>query len=438
MTENVRVESLSSGAGDNQPRVAGEGPWLVLLVDDEPEIHEITKLVLANACVAGRPVALHSAYSGEEARVFMRQNPGTALVLLDVVMETDDAGLALVRYIRDQLRNPDVQIVLRTGQPGMAPEREVILQFDINGYFLKTEITAQKLYSITISSLRAFQFIKSLRGPERQRVGESASVRDVRRQAVEADFARAIENGELYLQAQPEVLLASDAVVGIEIVPSWKTGDGVLGLSQIAGTVQDPDLRLRFDQWLLRQACAWGQSWQSLRSPPLRVSVPVMTEHIWDCRLLSLVERHVAEFGLTQGTLDLEVPETMLLQAHPDARDALAFLQSQGVSATLVDFGSGLISLPLLQRLLPDRVKIHRSFVRNVSSDRERSAVARSIIALAHTLGLNVVADGIASEPDLQFFKWEDCELGQGDLLARSMAITDVANLLSAGKVITH
>ena len=195
MTENVRVESLSSGAGDNQPRVAGEGPWLVLLVDDEPEIHEITKLVLANACVAGRPVALHSAYSGEEARVFMRQNPGTALVLLDVVMETDDAGLALVRYIRDQLRNPDVQIVLRTGQPGMAPEREVILQFDINGYFLKTEITAQKLYSITISSLRAFQFIKSLRGPERQSVGESASVRDVRRQAVEADFARAIENG---------------------------------------------------------------------------------------------------------------------------------------------------------------------------------------------------------------------------------------------------
>ena len=234
------------------------------------------------------------------------------------------------------------------------------------------------------------------------------------------------------------MLLASDAVVGIEIVPSWKTGDGVLGLSQIAGTVQDPDLRLRFDQWLLRQACAWGQSWQSLRSPPLRVSVPVMTEHIWDCRLLSLVERHVAEFGLPQGTLDLEVPETMLLQTHPDARDALAFLQSQGVSATLVDFGSGLISLPLLQRLLPDRVKIHRSFVRNVSSDRERSAVARSIIALAHTLGLNVVADGIASEPDLQFFKWEDCELGQGDLLARSMAITDVANLLSAGKVITH
>jgi len=439
MTENIPAGSALSGAGDNPLRAAGADPWLVLLVDDEPAIHEITKLVLANACVAGRPVALHSAYSGEEARVFMRLHPDTALVLLDVVMETDDAGLALVRYIRDQLSNPDVQIVLRTGQPGMAPEREVILQFDINGYFLKTEITAQKLYSITISSLRAFQFIKSLRGAEQGTVSEPApAVRDYRRQLIENDFARAIDNNELYLQAQPEVLLASDTVVGMEIIPSWKTGHGVLGLSQIAGIVRDPELRLRFDGWLLRHACAWGQSWQSLRSPPLRVSVPVMTEHVWDCRLLSLVELRVAESGLRHGTLDLEVPETMLLQTHQDTRDALAFLQSLGVSATLVDFGSGLISLPLLQRLLPDRVKIHRSFVRNVSSDRERSAVARSIIALAHTLGLSVVADGIATESDLQFFKWEGCDLGQGDLLVRSMAVADVAHAYSAEKPATH
>jgi EAL domain-containing protein (putative c-di-GMP-specific phosphodiesterase class I) len=91
-----------------------------------------------------------------------------------------------------------------------------------------------------------------------------------------------------------------------------------------------------------------------------------------------------------------------------------------------------------LQRLLPDRVKIDRTFVRNVSNDRERSAIARSIIALAHTLEITVVADGIATELDLQFFKWEGCDIGQGELLARSTGIADVHDVLHAHKVITH
>jgi EAL domain-containing protein (putative c-di-GMP-specific phosphodiesterase class I) len=107
-------------------------------------------------------------------------------------------------------------------------------------------------------------------------------------------------------------------------------------------------------------------------------------------------------------------------------------MRSIGVSVTLVDFGLGLVSLPRLQQLLPDRVKIHQSFVRHVTRDRERSAVARSIIALAHTLGLAAIANGLVTEQDLQFFKWEGCDVGQGDLLARPMAVTDVSTALLA------
>jgi EAL domain-containing protein (putative c-di-GMP-specific phosphodiesterase class I) len=108
----------------------------------------------------------------------------------------------------------------------------------------------------------------------------------------------------------------------------------------------------------------------------------------------------------------------------------VASMRSLGVSVTLVDFGLGLVSLPRLQRLLPDRVKIHKSFVRHVTQDPERSAIARSIIALAHTLGVAVVADGLVTEQDLQFFKWEGCDVGQGDLLARPMAVADVSAAL--------
>ena len=88
---------------------------------------------------------MHSAYSAPEAKAFLESHPDTALMLLDVVMETDDAGLRLVSYVREQMGNSDLQIVLRTGQPGMAPEREVIAGYDINGYLLKTEMIAQRL-----------------------------------------------------------------------------------------------------------------------------------------------------------------------------------------------------------------------------------------------------------------------------------------------------
>jgi EAL domain-containing protein (putative c-di-GMP-specific phosphodiesterase class I) len=97
-----------------------------------------------------------------------------------------------------------------------------------------------------------------------------------------------------------------------------------------------------------------------------------------------------------------------------------------------------MISLPLLRRLRPDRLKIHRSFVRNVSSDAERSAVARSVVALAHTLGLTVVADGIATDLDREFFKWEGCDIGQGDVLARSIAVSDVARFVASRTDVTH
>ena len=181
-----------------------------------------------------------------------------------------------------------------------------------------------------------------------------------------------------------------------------------------------------------------GQSWQSLGLPVFRISLPILSENIWSDGILSTVEQHLSRISVPRGTLDLEVPDTSLLGERPKARDAVAVLQSFGISVTLVDFGLGLLSLPQLQRLAPDRVKIHKSFVRHVTEDPERSAIARSIIALAHTLGLTVIADGIVSDQDLQFFKWESCDVGQGDLLAKPMAVADVSSALLSGAAPTN
>jgi EAL domain-containing protein (putative c-di-GMP-specific phosphodiesterase class I) len=402
-------------------------------VDDEPGVHEITRLVLADTSFSGIPVELHSAYSASEAKAFLESHRDTALMLLDVVMETDDAGLRLITHVREQLGNADLQIVLRTGQPGMAPEREVIPGYDINGYFLKTELVAQKLRSIVISSLRAYKYIRTLR--PRHGSGASPELRGLvgyQRLALEDEFARAIEANALHLLAQPQIHLVSGALAAIELIPNWRRGDAILGPTQMAEGIRDLELRQKFDEWLVRQGCAWAQAWRSLGLPPFQISLPILTENIWDCRALSSIEEHLSRAAVPRGTLDLEVPEAVLLAERPSARDVVASMRSLGVSVTLVDFGLGLVSLPRLQRLLPDRVKIHRSFVRHVTQDHERSAIARSIIALAHTLGMAVIADGLVAEQDLQFFKWEGCDVGQGDLLARPMAVADVSAVLLA------
>jgi diguanylate cyclase len=141
--------------------------WKVIIVDDEPDVHRATKLALKNCEFEGRPFAFISAYSGKEGKEAIAVNcPDAALILLDAMMETSDAGLQLVRYIRDELKNQRVRIILRTGQPGEAPEESVIRQYDINDYKLKVELTRQKLLTATLVALRSYRDIIAL---ERQK-----------------------------------------------------------------------------------------------------------------------------------------------------------------------------------------------------------------------------------------------------------------------------
>lgn len=137
-------------------------PWKMLIIDDEPEVHQITQLTLANFRFEGRGLEYLHAYSADESLPIIKNNPDIALILLDVVMESNHAGLDLVQKIRQQIGNELVRIVLRTGQPGMAPERDIIVDYDINDYVEKTELSAQKLFTVVVASLRAYRDILKL------------------------------------------------------------------------------------------------------------------------------------------------------------------------------------------------------------------------------------------------------------------------------------
>ena len=135
------------------------GSWKILIVDDEPEVHAVTKLALSDFALNGKTLEFISAYSGEEAKKCFREHNDIAVVLLDVVMESDDAGLLVADYVRNDLDNHFTRIILRTGQPGQAPEKDVIINYDINDYKSKTELTAQKLFTVIIAALRSYRDI---------------------------------------------------------------------------------------------------------------------------------------------------------------------------------------------------------------------------------------------------------------------------------------
>jgi signal transduction histidine kinase len=131
-------------------------PWPVLIVDDEPQVHSVTTLALRDFNYAHRPLRLLHAYSGEEARHVMQGNPDIAAILLDVVMETEHAGLDVAEYVRETLKNHLVRIILRTGQPGQAPEAQVIKSHSINDYRHKTELTRERLTTTLYAALATY------------------------------------------------------------------------------------------------------------------------------------------------------------------------------------------------------------------------------------------------------------------------------------------
>ena len=141
---------------------AGEAPWKILIVDDEADVHSVTVFMLSGQEYNGRAFSFLHAYSAGEAKDVLREHADIAVVLLDVVMETDDSGLQLVRHIREELENQAVRIILRTGQPGKAPAAKVILEYDIDDYKEKTELTLEKMLVTIVSALRSYSFITTI------------------------------------------------------------------------------------------------------------------------------------------------------------------------------------------------------------------------------------------------------------------------------------
>ncbi len=259
----------------------------------------------------------------------------------------------------------------------------------------------------------------------------------VERLELEAELERAIRQGELVLHYQPEVDLRTNRIIGFEALMRWNhTRRGLLSPAEFIPLAEETGLIVSLGQWGLAEACRQLVEWRSTGSEPLqkaRISVNLSGKQLEQPSLIGQVEKILAETGLPPACLRLEVTESSLISDGPAAQANMLALEKLGVGLHMDDFGTGYSSLDYLQRFPFDTLKIDRSFVRNIAWDHDSRLIVSSILALARSFGMDVVAEGIEDADQLEELKTMGCPCGQGFYFARPMDPAAIDAFIATG-----
>jgi EAL domain-containing protein (putative c-di-GMP-specific phosphodiesterase class I) len=255
--------------------------------------------------------------------------------------------------------------------------------------------------------------------------------------ALESRLKRAIEKEEFKLFYQPLVDLATGRIVGMEALLRWEVSDlGMMPPSEFIPVAEESGLIIPLGEWVLKTACAQNKRWQNAGYAPLAVSVNLSGRQFHHQDLVEKVAGALRDAALDPEWLDLEITETYAMK---DANFTLAILKAMkntGVRISIDDFGTGYSSLSHLKNFPIDTLKIDRSFVKDLATDPREEAIVSAIIVLAHSLGLDVVAEGVEMVEELKILRKHHCDKMQGYLFSRPIAVKDFEALLSSGKTL--
>ena len=261
----------------------------------------------------------------------------------------------------------------------------------------------------------------------------SMNVFSVERLMLESDLRHAVERDELRLHYQPELDLATGAIVGVEALVRWEHPQrGLLPPGEFIPLAEETDLIVEIGQWALEIACRQARAWAEARPhASLVVSVNLSARQFNEPDIVARVAGALNATGVDPALVRLEITESILVQESAAAAATLRALKALGVSLAIDDFGAGYSSLSYLTRLAVDMLKVDRSFVSGANSDERSAAIVGAVVTLAHTLGMRVTAEGIETPKQLARMRAVGCDHGQGYLFARPLPLADVAALLS-------
>jgi diguanylate cyclase (GGDEF)-like protein/PAS domain S-box-containing protein len=260
------------------------------------------------------------------------------------------------------------------------------------------------------------------------------NVKALERHSIEGSLRHALDRGEFLLHYQPKVNLESLEITGVEALIRWQQpGRGLVPPSQFVPVAEDCGLILSIGHWVLREACRQAREWQDLGLPFKRISVNVSAAEFRDKDFVEGVQEILSETGLEACYLDLELTERVLMQHAESTAIVLRELKKIGIHLAVDDFGTGYSSLSYLRQFPIDVLKIDKSFVQQISSDSNDSAIVSAIIDMGKNLKQRVIAEGVETEEQLSFLRARHCAEGQGYLFSPPLAAADFSRLLQVG-----
>jgi diguanylate cyclase (GGDEF)-like protein len=253
-----------------------------------------------------------------------------------------------------------------------------------------------------------------------------------RRLTLETNMRAALEREEFVLSYQPQVDLATGRICGVEALLRWRDpNSGLVHPDEFIHVLEDSGLIIPVGEWVLRTACAQGKAWEDAGLTPVRVSVNLSGRQFNQDDLAGSLARILDETGLDPNYLELELTESLLMEDIAVSSAMLDELRVlMGLRLSVDDFGTGYSSLSYLKRFPLDTLKIDRSFVRDIATDRDDAAIVASIIGLAHNLQLKVIAEGVETEEQLAYLREKGCDIVQGFYFSEPLPAEDFWSLL--------
>lgn len=257
-------------------------------------------------------------------------------------------------------------------------------------------------------------------------------VTDINRLSLEATLRKAVlDQGQFVLHYQPKLSVIDGHITGAEALVRWNSPErGLVSPADFIPLAEETGLITSIGEWVLRTACTQAAAWIRKGLPPIRVAVNLSARQIYGAGFVEMVRTVLADTGVRAGCIELELTESVMMQDIQHVADLLTELKQIGVHVSVDDFGTGYSSLSYLKRLPLDALKVDRSFVRDVPSDPDDAAITRAVVALAHSLRLKVVAEGVETEAQLAFLRDLGCDEIQGFIFSKPVVAGDFEEML--------
>ena len=251
---------------------------------------------------------------------------------------------------------------------------------------------------------------------------ESMNASSFERLSLENALRKALDRQEFLIYYQPQINIDSGKIVGMEALLRWNHPElGLVPPNDFIPLVEENGLIVPIGEWVLYSACSYNKALQEMGVPPIRVAVNISSLQFKPRTLVETITQALKLSGLDSRWLEIELTESAIMKNMDESSSILQEIKLMGLRVAIDDFGTGYSSLAYLKRFPLDILKIDRSFIHDIPGDRDNEAIAAAIVAMAHSLNLEVIAEGVETEEQLEFLRSHGCDEVQGFLLSRPL-----------------